>query len=144
MIAAAAVATGKPFKDAQYLAEQAADKLRELKPNVLNLYKSSGTAASTVLQGEAYYGAISASKWVHPYTQKGAPIDMTYPKEGGFFGINTAVRPRSDPAGATCNMLRSATLPLRQSRAKPATLLQKEKEIHEKRTAKTPRMAIWR
>jgi putative spermidine/putrescine transport system substrate-binding protein len=97
MIAAAAVATGKSFKEAQYLAEHAGDKLKELKPNILNLYTSSGTAASTVMQGEATYGAISASKWIHPYTKKGAPIDMTYPKEGGFFGIKTQVLVRNAP-----------------------------------------------
>ena len=97
MIAAAAVATGKSFQEAQYLADQAVGKLKELKPNVLNLYTSSGTSASIVMQGEASYGAISASKWVLPYTQKGAPIDMTYPKEGGFFGINTQVLVRNAP-----------------------------------------------
>jgi putative spermidine/putrescine transport system substrate-binding protein len=97
MIAAAAVATGKPFQEAQYLADKAVDKLKELKPNILNLFTSSGTSASIVLQGEATYGAISASKWVLPYTQKGAPIDMTYPKEGGFFGINTQVLVRNAP-----------------------------------------------
>jgi putative spermidine/putrescine transport system substrate-binding protein len=100
MIAAAAIATGKPFQEAQYLADQTLDKLREIKPNVLNLFTSSGTSASTVLQGEALYGAISASKWIHPYTQKGAPIDMTYPKEGGFLGINTQVLVRNAPNAA--------------------------------------------
>jgi putative spermidine/putrescine transport system substrate-binding protein len=97
MIVAAAVATGKPFQEAQYLADKAVDKLKELKPNILNLFTSSGMSASTVMQGEAAYGAISASKWVLSYTKNGAPIDMTYPKEGGFYGLNTQVLVRNAP-----------------------------------------------
>ena len=91
MIACAAVASGKPLKDAQYLVDQVAwPKLDALKPNVLNLY-TSDTASLEVAQGNGDLGGIEFSKYVLPYTVKGASIDMCYPKEGAFAGVNCQV-----------------------------------------------------
>ena len=81
VIAAAAVATGKPFKEAQYLADAAWPKLEALKPNILNLY-STDDAALLVSQGQGVIGGPEYSKYVYPYKLKGASIDMCFPKEG--------------------------------------------------------------
>ena len=96
VIACAAVATGKPLKEAQYLADQAWPKLEALKPNVLNLY-TSDTASLEVSQGEGDLGGIEYSKYVLPYTVKGASIDMCYPKEGAFAGVNCQVLVKGAP-----------------------------------------------
>jgi putative spermidine/putrescine transport system substrate-binding protein len=41
-----------------------------------------------VAQGQADVGGIDYSKNIYPYTVAGAPIDMIFPKEGTFAGIN--------------------------------------------------------
>ncbi|MEJ0015908.1 MAG: extracellular solute-binding protein [Acetobacteraceae bacterium] len=96
VIATAALVTGKPFQEAQYLADQAWGKLAELKPNVLNLYESNN-AAVFVAQGEGDIGGIEYSKYVYPYTQQGASIDMCFPKEGAFAGVNCQVLVKGGP-----------------------------------------------
>jgi putative spermidine/putrescine transport system substrate-binding protein len=96
VIAAAAVATGKPFKEAQYLADAAWPKLAELKPNVLNLY-STDDAALLVAQGQGSIGGPEYSKYVYPYKLKGAPIEMCFPKEGAFAGVNCQVLVKNGP-----------------------------------------------
>jgi putative spermidine/putrescine transport system substrate-binding protein len=96
VIACAAVATGKPLHEAQYLADQAWPKLEALKPNVLNLY-TTDTASLNVAQGEGDIGGIEYSKYVLPYTVKGASIDMCYPKEGAFAGVNCQVLVKGAP-----------------------------------------------
>lgn len=88
VITAAALATGKPYKEAQYLTDQAWPLLTDLKPNILNIAQSNAQAANQVIQGEALVELIDYSKWVYPLTMKGAPIDMCYPKEGTWAGVN--------------------------------------------------------
>ena len=96
VIAVAAVATGKSLKEAQYLSDAAWPKLAALKPNVLNLY-TSDTASLEVSQGEGDLGGIEYSKYVLPYTVKGASIEMCYPKEGAFAGVNCQVLVKGAP-----------------------------------------------
>lgn len=96
VIATAAVATGKPYQEAQYLADQAWPKLRELKPNVLNLY-STDDAALLVSQGQGAIGGPEYSKYVYPYKIKGAEIDMCFPKEGAFAGVNCQILVKNAP-----------------------------------------------
>ena len=96
IIAAAAVATGKPFQEAQYLADKAWPKLAELKPNVLNLY-STDDAALLVAQGQGSIGGPEYSKYVYPYKLKGAPIEMCFPKEGAFAGVNCQMLVKNAP-----------------------------------------------
>jgi putative spermidine/putrescine transport system substrate-binding protein len=95
-IATAAVVTGKPYKDAQYLVDQAWPKLAELKPNVLKLYDTDD-APLLVAQGEGVMGGPEYSKYVYPYQVKGAPIDMCFPKEGAFAGVNCQVFVKGGP-----------------------------------------------
>ena len=87
LIAAVSVETGKPYAEAQYMIEQAWDKMTALKPNVLSIFENSATVMQ-VAQGQADLAGLAFSKSVYPYTVKGAPIDMCFPKEGTFAGIN--------------------------------------------------------
>ena len=96
VIACAALVTGKPLKEAQYLADQAWPKLAELQPNVLNLY-TSDTAVAEVAQGEGDIGGIEYSKYVYPYTVKGAQHRHGFPKEGAFAGVNCQVLVKGAP-----------------------------------------------
>lgn len=96
VIACAAIASGKPLQEAQYLADQAWPKLEALRPNVLNLY-TTDTASLNVAQGEGDLGGIEYSKYVLPYTRQGASIDMCYPKEGAFAGVNCQVLVKGGP-----------------------------------------------
>jgi putative spermidine/putrescine transport system substrate-binding protein len=58
-----------------------------LKPNVLSIFENPSTVMQ-IAQGQADIAGITYSKSLYPYTVKGAPIDMCYPKEGTFVGIN--------------------------------------------------------
>jgi putative spermidine/putrescine transport system substrate-binding protein len=113
VIAAAAVATGKPYKEAQYLADEAWPKLKELKSNVLNLY-STDDAALLVAQGQGALGGPEYSKYVYPYKLKGASIDMCFPKEGAFAGVNCQVlvknAPNTDLGAAFMNRMLDASV----------------------------------
>jgi putative spermidine/putrescine transport system substrate-binding protein len=68
--------------------EQAWPKMAALKPNVLSNFENQ-TTVMQVAQGEADIAGIFYSKSVYPYTVQGAPVDMCYPREGAFAGINT-------------------------------------------------------
>jgi putative spermidine/putrescine transport system substrate-binding protein len=87
LIAAMSVETGKPYSEAQYLIENSWDKMEALKPNVLSIFESAATVMQ-VAQGQADIAGLSFAKSVYPYTVKGAPIDMCFPREGTFAGIN--------------------------------------------------------
>jgi putative spermidine/putrescine transport system substrate-binding protein len=97
VIIAAALATGKPYQEAQHVADAAFPKLAELKPNILNIYTSNAQAANQIIQGEADIAGIDYSKWMYPYTVKGAPLDMAYPKEGIFAGVNCQALVKGGP-----------------------------------------------
>lgn len=87
LVATASMVTGKPLKEALYVADEAWPKLTELKPNVLTTYENEAMVMM-VPQGQADVGGIDYSKNIYPYTVAGAPIDMVFPKEGTFAGIN--------------------------------------------------------
>lgn len=87
LVATASLVTGKPLQEAQYVTDAAWNKMTELKPNILTIYEAPATVMM-VAQGQAQVGGIEYSKNIYPYTVSGAPIDMTFPKEGTFAGIN--------------------------------------------------------
>jgi putative spermidine/putrescine transport system substrate-binding protein len=97
LIAAAALVTGKPLVEAQFLTDKAWDKMAELKPNVQTLYDSSTTAMLQLSQGQFTVDGPEFSKTVLPYKMRGAPIDMCYPQEGSFAGINTMTLVKNAP-----------------------------------------------
>ncbi len=96
LIVATSLATGKPLKEAQYLVDQGWDKLATLKPNVLTIYDSEAQVLQ-VAQGQATIGGIEYSKAIYPHTAKGMPIDMAFPKEGSFTGINSITLVKNAP-----------------------------------------------
>lgn len=96
LIVAAALATGKPFKEAQYLADQGWDKLAELKPNVLTIYDTEAMVLM-VAQGQCDIGGIEYSKAIYPHTAKGIPLDMAFPREGAFTGVNGVTLVKNAP-----------------------------------------------
>jgi len=96
LIVATALATGKPLKEAQYLVDGGWDKLALLKPNVLTIYDSEAQVLQ-VAQGQATIGGIEYSKAIYPHTAKGLPLDMTFPKEGAFTGINSMTLAKNAP-----------------------------------------------
>lgn len=96
LIVATSLVTGKPLKEAQYLVDQGWDKLATLKPNVLTIYDSEAQVLQ-VAQGQATIGGIEYSKAIYPHTAKGMPIDMAFPKEGAFTGINSITMVKNAP-----------------------------------------------
>ena len=87
LVATASMVTGKPLHEAQYVADQAWPKLTALKPSVLTTF-ANPAMVMMVAQGQADVGGIEYSKNIYPYTVAGAPLDMVFPKEGTFAGIN--------------------------------------------------------
>jgi putative spermidine/putrescine transport system substrate-binding protein len=88
LIAASALATGKSMQEAQYLTEAGWAKLADLKKNVLTVYDGEAQVMM-VAQGQASFGGIEYSKAIYPHTRRGVPLDMCFPKEGAFTGINS-------------------------------------------------------
>src|SRR5260370_20958388 len=120
LIVTAALATGKPLKDAQYLVDQGWDKLAQLKPNVLTIYDSEALVL-TVAQGQADIGGIDYSKSVYPHAAKGIPLDMAALKEGAFTGINSMTLVKNAPqpelgAAFINHMLQPSVLQMLSSR----------------------------
>ena len=97
LIVAAAVKFGKPYAEAQYMIDDAFDKVAEFRPNVQNVFDSSIQAAAEISQGQADVGLIEYSKYISPYTEQGAPVTMGYPSEGAFAGTNCQVLVRNGP-----------------------------------------------
>lgn len=88
--------TGRPLQEAQYHLDEAWDHIAALKPNILTVYEAPATVMM-VAQGQADIGGIEYSKNIYPYTVAGAPIDMTFPKEGTFAGINCLTYVKNAP-----------------------------------------------
>lgn len=97
LIVAAAVKFGKPYAEAQYMIDDAFDKVAELRPNVQNVYDNGVQASNEIAQGQADVGLIEYSKYIYPYTDKGAPVTMGYPSEGAFAGTNCQVLVKNGP-----------------------------------------------
>lgn len=87
LIAAASLVTGKPLKEAQYEIDAAWPKMTALKPNVASTYENP-SQVMMVAQQQVEVAGIEYSKNLYPYTVQGAPLDMCFPKEGTFAGVN--------------------------------------------------------
>ncbi len=96
LIAAVSVETGKPYTETQYMIEQAWPKMELLRPNVLSIFESQ-TTVMQVADGQADIAGIFYSKTVYPYAVKGAPVDMCFPREGAFAGINCLTLVKNAP-----------------------------------------------
>lgn len=81
---AAHLATGKPLAQAQFEIDAAFDKLRALKPNVINVYAVMSQAFNLLEQGEITMLAGNFSSYTFPRKAAGAPVNLAAPKEGIF------------------------------------------------------------
>ena len=63
---------------------------------MLTIYDSEAQVLQ-VAQGQATIGGIEYSKAIYPHTAKGMPLDMTFPKEGAFTGINSMTLVKNAP-----------------------------------------------
>lgn len=81
---AAHLGTGKPLTQAQYEIDAAFDKLRALKPKVLNVYSVMSQSFNLLEQGEISMLAGNFSSYTLPRKAAGAPVDLAAPKEGIF------------------------------------------------------------
>lgn len=95
-IMAAAVATGKPFAEAQHELDAAWPKLAEMKDNILSLYDNT-SQIMLVTQDQAAYGFVETSKGVFPLIKQRIPIEMAYPREGTPLQVNTATLVQNAP-----------------------------------------------
>lgn len=84
LFAAAMLATGKPFAEAQYEIDAAFDKLAELKPNVLTTYAVMSQSFNLLEQGEIAMLSGNFSSYTLPRKKEGVPVDLAAPKEGIF------------------------------------------------------------
>lgn len=97
VIAAASLATGKPFAEAQYDLDAAWAKLEQLKPNVQTSYENAQTALLQLSQGQADILGPDSQKIVLPFAAQGATVAMDIPKEGAFLGINCVTLVKKGP-----------------------------------------------
>ena len=97
LVATASVVTGKPFKEAQYLVDQAWTKLADSSPTYKTSMTRSIEAVNQVAQGQAMIGGIELSKYVYPYTRQGAPVTMAYMQEGTFAAPNCQILAKNGP-----------------------------------------------
>ncbi len=84
LFAAAMLATGLPFEQAQYEVDAAFDKLAELKPNLLSIYSVMTQSFNLLEQGEISMLSGQFSSYALPRKNEGAPVDLAAPKEGIF------------------------------------------------------------
>lgn len=96
LVVAAALATGKPIREAQYQAEAGFDKLRELKPSLQSIQDSMTAVAPLLAQGETWL-MPALSRVVVPLMAKGAPVARAEVKEGPFFHLSTAALVANGP-----------------------------------------------
>lgn len=81
---AAHLGSGKPMAQAQYEVDAAFEKLKGLKPQVLNVYAVMSQAFNLLEQGEITMLAGNFSSYTLPRKAAGAPVDLAAPKEGIF------------------------------------------------------------
>jgi putative spermidine/putrescine transport system substrate-binding protein len=88
VILAAALETGKPFQEAQYLPEAAFKKLADLKPNLHSIFTKNALLMAAFQQGEVVLTGPFYSGNIYPYIDKGLPANHTVPRENAFAGLS--------------------------------------------------------
>jgi len=111
---AAHLGSGKPLAQAQYEIDAGFEKLKGLKPQVLNVYAVMSQAFNLLEQGEITMLAGNFSSYTLPRKAAGAPVDLAAPKEG-IFAMPSGIclvkgGPNSDLAKAYVNEMLGAEL----------------------------------
>ena len=76
LLSAAHLATGKPYKEAQYEIDAGFKKLATLKPNLLNVYTDAPQAINLLEQGEAQMIGGQFSAYTLIRKAAGSPVDL--------------------------------------------------------------------
>ena len=105
LIAAAHLETGKPFGEAQYDVDAGFKKLGELKPNLLTIYTNAPQALNVLEQGEAWMIGGQFSSYTLLRKQKGAPMDLSVPREGGFAMPSGVAKVKNGPVPDLANKM---------------------------------------
>ncbi len=84
LVAAASLATGKPLKDSMTEWKAGFEKLKELKPNILQVSAQTPQLQQLLESGEVDLFMSPDSRSVLFRKSQGAPVDLSYPKEGVF------------------------------------------------------------
>jgi len=99
LLAAAHLATGKPYKEAQYEIDAAFKKVKDLKPNLLNVYTNAPQAINLMEQGEAWMIGGQFSAYTLIRKADGSPVDLAVPADGGFAMPSGIAKVKGAPAG---------------------------------------------
>lgn len=97
LIMAAALGSGKPVREAQYQIDAGFERIKVLKPNLINMFDNTASALNLLVQGEAKIAAPFYGKNINRFTLTGAPVAIALPKEGSFAGINGACLVKNGP-----------------------------------------------
>jgi putative spermidine/putrescine transport system substrate-binding protein len=82
LLAATQLATGKPLAECLKFADEGFGKLRELKPNILQVSTNAPQAQQLLETGECLAYLAPDSRTTLFRKAAGAPVDQSYPKEG--------------------------------------------------------------
>jgi putative spermidine/putrescine transport system substrate-binding protein len=85
---AAALETGKPFQEAQYMPDAAFKRLAELKPNLHSIFIKNALLMAAFQQGEVVLTGPFYSGNIYPYIDKGLPANHIIPRESAFAGLS--------------------------------------------------------
>jgi putative spermidine/putrescine transport system substrate-binding protein len=96
LVAAAAVATGKSPREAQFDADPGFDRWKQIIPNLHSTYDSFGAVTPLLAQGEVWM-SFGPSRNANHFIMKGAPIERAVMNEGTFLGCNTVVLVKHPP-----------------------------------------------
>lgn len=99
LLSAAHLATGKPYKDAQYEIDAGFKKLATLKPNLLNVYTDAPQAINLLEQGEAQMIGGQFSAYTLIRKAAGSPVDLALPSDGAFAMPSGISKVAKGPAG---------------------------------------------
>jgi putative spermidine/putrescine transport system substrate-binding protein len=84
LLAAAQLATGKPLAECLQVADAGFEKLKELKPNILQVTSNAPQAQQLLETGEIDYFLSPDTRTVLFRKAQGAPVDQAQPREGSI------------------------------------------------------------
>jgi putative spermidine/putrescine transport system substrate-binding protein len=82
LLAATQLATGKPLSECLAVADEGIEKLKELRPNILQVSTNAPQAQQLLETGESLIYMAPDSRTTLFRKAAGAPVDQAYPKEG--------------------------------------------------------------
>jgi putative spermidine/putrescine transport system substrate-binding protein len=97
VVLAAALATGKPFQEAQYESDAAFKQLIELKPNLHSIWTKNALVMAAMQQGELLLMGPNYSSTIWPYIDEGLQANHVIPQEGGFAGLGCQILVKGGP-----------------------------------------------